>query len=744
MAAPSRPVYAGVELGRERLFLKPMSAEMPDLQFQSTAELLRRYRRAAGLTQEELAERAAVSARSVSDIERGISLTPHRSTLDGLADALDLTPKERHFLQASVRAVRGPDDGGLGRPEEPNRPNDRYKYRLVHVIRWVIHHLSYVVARVQHSPPPLRFALSLAVIGLSAGVAFRVMKGSNAPQPISAAQTFVPWHVTRQTGVTTGFTTGLAIDGSGNVYASTFAATARASGVWKLAPSGQVLDHWGRYGRSTIYANDLDVDQHGNIFVVDASHSNVLKIAVSGEIAGAWGSPGSTPGKFVQPDALAVDRQGHVFVGDATGRIQIFSEAGKLLAVWPNCGVHRQGYCHPNDMATDAQGNLYVTDLATASVWKISPTGNSVADWGTPGSDPTQFYNPGEIAFGRRGNIFVADPGNGRIHQFSPTGKPTVWWGSTPGVLSCPSALTIDRQSNVFVGTCGRVVKYSVGGVLFADWRVFEAVPVSFESPSALAVDPQGRVFVASSDGTMALNRISSSGRLVTSWATSVLGPGEAHALTGAATDSSGNMYVVDAVASRVLKVSPSGKVVGIFGREGSGPGQLESPSAVAVDRTGKVYVSDTGNRRVVTFSSSGLSLGAWNTASNGTALFLQPQGIAVDPHGDVYVADEVKHAVDKLSSTGALITRWGGTDSTLLSLPVGIAVDHRGLVYVTDVGDSQVKALSPTGRIVAEWGKRGSRPGDFNQPTALALDQVGTVYVADTGNNRIQILTSR
>jgi predicted ATPase/DNA-binding XRE family transcriptional regulator len=57
--------------------------------------LLRRARRAAGLTQEELAERAGVSVRGVSDIERGVLRAPRRDTLALLADALDIPPDER-------------------------------------------------------------------------------------------------------------------------------------------------------------------------------------------------------------------------------------------------------------------------------------------------------------------------------------------------------------------------------------------------------------------------------------------------------------------------------------------------------------------------------------------------------------------------------------------------------------------------------------------------------------------------
>ena len=57
--------------------------------------LLRRARRAVGLTQEQLAERAGLSARVISDLERGVIRAPRRDTLELLADALELTADER-------------------------------------------------------------------------------------------------------------------------------------------------------------------------------------------------------------------------------------------------------------------------------------------------------------------------------------------------------------------------------------------------------------------------------------------------------------------------------------------------------------------------------------------------------------------------------------------------------------------------------------------------------------------------
>ena len=69
--------------------------------------LLRQLRGDAGLTQEELAEAASLSPRSVSDLERGINLTARKDTARLLADALSLTGPERALFEAAA-AGRAP------------------------------------------------------------------------------------------------------------------------------------------------------------------------------------------------------------------------------------------------------------------------------------------------------------------------------------------------------------------------------------------------------------------------------------------------------------------------------------------------------------------------------------------------------------------------------------------------------------------------------------------------------------
>ena len=69
------------------------------------SQLLRRYRAAAGLTQEELAERAGLSGRGVADLERGVRVAPYLRTVRRLADALGLSEERTAFLATRTAAV---------------------------------------------------------------------------------------------------------------------------------------------------------------------------------------------------------------------------------------------------------------------------------------------------------------------------------------------------------------------------------------------------------------------------------------------------------------------------------------------------------------------------------------------------------------------------------------------------------------------------------------------------------------
>lgn len=74
----------------------------------SFAALLRQLRKAAFLTQEELAQEARLSSRAISDLERGLTRTTHRETARRLAHALKLTGSLQEHFEAAAQGRSWP------------------------------------------------------------------------------------------------------------------------------------------------------------------------------------------------------------------------------------------------------------------------------------------------------------------------------------------------------------------------------------------------------------------------------------------------------------------------------------------------------------------------------------------------------------------------------------------------------------------------------------------------------------
>jgi len=70
----------------------------------SLAAQVRSSRIAADLTLEALAERSGISARAISDIERGVSVSPQKRTVIALTEALGLDAAARDLLLRAARA----------------------------------------------------------------------------------------------------------------------------------------------------------------------------------------------------------------------------------------------------------------------------------------------------------------------------------------------------------------------------------------------------------------------------------------------------------------------------------------------------------------------------------------------------------------------------------------------------------------------------------------------------------------
>src|SRR6476659_7491347 len=98
--------WPGAPAARTQCRAGPMFVAEPP----TFAVLLRRLRLEAGLSQAELAGRAGLSERAVSDLERGLHPTPQRQTVAMLAEGLGLSSEARAQLEGAVARRRGPID----------------------------------------------------------------------------------------------------------------------------------------------------------------------------------------------------------------------------------------------------------------------------------------------------------------------------------------------------------------------------------------------------------------------------------------------------------------------------------------------------------------------------------------------------------------------------------------------------------------------------------------------------------
>jgi hypothetical protein len=81
------------------------------------------------------------------------------------------------------------------------------------------------------------------------------------------------------------------------------------------------------------------VDSSGNVFVADTGANRTVKFDPSGALINSWGGRGTGTGKFASPVGLAVDASDRVFVADARNdRIQEFDDSGNFIREWGSAG----------------------------------------------------------------------------------------------------------------------------------------------------------------------------------------------------------------------------------------------------------------------------------------------------------------------------------------------------------------------------------------------------------------------
>ena len=217
-------------------------------------------------------------------------------------------------------------------------------------------------------------------------------------------------------------------------------------------------------GRGFSLPIDCAFGPDGIIYVLNRGtptqrNTHVTICTVDSEYRADFGSYGPGDGQFIWPTAIAMDREGCVYISsESEHRIQKFSPDGKFLSKWGTPGGAEDEFDGPSGMAFDREDNLYVVDHFNSRVQKFTKDGKFLLQWGSKGDGPGQFDLPWGIGLDAAGNVYVADWHNDRVQKFDAQGTFLAAYGTTgeaEGEFHRPSSVTVDHDGNISVADWG-------------------------------------------------------------------------------------------------------------------------------------------------------------------------------------------------------------------------------------------------------------------------------------------------
>lgn len=483
---------------------------------------------------------------------------------------------------------------------------------------------------------------------------------------------------------------------------------------------------------------------------------------LAGNDGGAGNRDGAgTAARFYNPSDTTIDAQGTVYITDTWNRtIRKFTSDGIVttLAGSPydpfSGSVDGAGtsarFSDPQGIAVDGAGNIYVADAK--AIRKISPAGivttlagKADAAGNVDGTgDQARFRSPYRIAVDAAGNLFVTDVD--AIRRITPSGTVTTVARTDrrliPALqmLNTVRGIAVDRSGNLYVVDA---------------FDQNSARDISYASSSIRKIAPNGVVTtLAGVDGTVPRTEGAIGSRDGSGTDARFNSP------DGITIDADGNLFVSDMGNRTIRKVTPAGDVTTVAGSPGlsgsaDGNGaaaRFLAPMGITSGPDGNIYLADSfsntirqvaANGDVITVAGKPASYG-YRDGNSTSALFWNPAGIAGDGLGNMFIADRNNHSIRRVSAAGEVTTIAGmagqpgavngtGADARFLS-PSDVAVDSTGNLYVADTGNSLIRKITPTGAVTTVLTQY--------RATAIAVDADGNVYAGDFSSPIVRKIT--
>lgn len=276
---------------------------------------------------------------------------------------------------------------------------------------------------------------------------------------------------------TLNYSYGVAVDNTGNVYIADSAncriRKVDSQGIITTVAGTGSCGFSGDGGRATNasinIANDVAVDNQGNIFIADTTNYRIRKVDI-------WGAITTLLTMDLQPTGVAVDRLGNLYIADQSA-LRKLTPTGILTTL--STGTI-------TDAAADQMGNIYFTNKTLNKIFKINPigqvifvAGSGVKSFSGDGglASTATFSSPSGVAVCGQ-DLYISDYDNARIRKinltsnivttfagngtrgFSGDGSPA---SSTSTRIGSPLHIETDTEGNLYTAELTNHVIRAIG-----------------------------------------------------------------------------------------------------------------------------------------------------------------------------------------------------------------------------------------------------------------------------------------
>lgn len=348
---------------------------------------------------------------------------------------------------------------------------------------------------------------------------------------------------------------------------------------------------------------------------------------------------------------------------------------------------------------------------------------------------------------------------------------------ATNGQLRHPTVVQVDSKSNVYIAddetysvrlvnaSTGNISTIAGNGTAGTSGDLGAATSANISDVHGMTFDSSGNVYISDTSSCRIRridNPFTNTTPNIQTFAGNKQSPfcgaasGTPFASPGAlATDSKGNIYVADYLASVIDVVSSTGVVTkfagtGTYGNSGDGgpasKATLAYPVSLVFDSAGNLYVGDEGNSNIRKIDTSG------NISTVATGV--NPLGLGVDSAGNFYYVDGVSSSVNKILAGGGVVMIAGngqpgyGGDGTLsnnaysggqaslatLNKPAGLALGPDGTIYFADTLNDVIRHLVVVPNSVGVQDAASEAPGTALQAGSITPGEILTLFGSGLG----------